>query len=122
MAQSLGGITLIRAIGSGGASTVYLGRQENLDRLVAVKVLRGHVDDGDTWRRFQREARVVARLSGHPNVVTVHTAGRTPMGEPYLVTDYLDGGSLADVVARTGPLDEATVRRIGAAVADALGA
>jgi tRNA A-37 threonylcarbamoyl transferase component Bud32 len=122
MAPPLPGITLLRAIGTGGTSTVYLGRQEDLDRLVAVKVLKGHVDDGATWRRFVREARTVARLSGHPNVVTVHTAGRTEMGEPYLVTDYLDGGSLADVVARRGPLDEATVRRVGVALADALGA
>jgi serine/threonine protein kinase len=57
--------------------------------------LRREVEDPKQWRWFQREAKTIARLSGHPNVVTVFSAGTTEEGQPYLVTEYLDQGSLA---------------------------
>ena len=46
---------------------------------------------------------MVPGLSGHSNVVTVYTAGRSQAGQPYLVTEYLDQGSLGDVIAAEGP-------------------
>ena len=116
------GFELLDTIGQGGTSVVYLARQEDLDRLVAVKVLRHDVDDPKVWRDFQREARTIARLSGHPSVVTVYTAGRTAVGQPFLVTEYLDRGSLADVIESTGPLRPGSVTALGVAVADALAA
>ena len=100
---------------------VYLARQEALDREVAVKVLRRDVEDPKVWREFRREAHTVARLSAHPHVVTVYTAGRSAVGQPYLVTEYLDRGSLADLIA-DGPVDAKDVATIGVAVADALAA
>ena len=100
---------------------VYLARQEALDRQVAVKVLRRDVEDPKVWRAFRREAHTVARLSAHPHVVTVYTAGRSAVGQPYLVTEYLDGGSLADVIAN-GRVDAQDVATIGVAVAGALAA
>ncbi len=100
---------------------MYLARQEALDRMVAVKVLRrGAGDDDVAFRDFRREARTISRLTGHPNVVTVYSAGRTDSGQPYLVTEYMDRGSLADVVGANGPLPPAAVASIGIAVADAL--
>jgi len=120
MAPSLPGYTVLRTLGKGGAATVYLARQESLNRLVAVKVLRREVEDTKLWHHFRREAQTIARLSGHPNVLTVYTAGLSAEEHPYLVTEYLDRGSLADVVAADGPLPPATVARIGVAVADAL--
>lgn len=116
----LAGYTILRVLGQGGAAIVYLARQEPLDRQVAVKVLRRDVDEIKVWERFRREARTVARLSGHPNVVTVYAAGRSRSGEPYLVTEYLDRGSLADVIAAEGPLPAAAAARVGVAIADAL--
>ena len=116
----LPGYTIVRRLGSGGAADVYLARQDDLDREVAIKVLRRDVDDPKQWRRFQREAQTIARLSSHPHVVTVHTAGRADNGQPYLVTEYLDRGSLADVVATEGPLPPVRAARVGVAVADAL--
>ncbi len=101
---------------------MYLARQENLDRLVAVKVIRREVEDSKVWRDFQREARTIARLSGHANVVTVYTAGRTAVGQPFLVTEYLDRGSLADVIESTRPLRPGSVADVGVGVADALAA
>jgi tRNA A-37 threonylcarbamoyl transferase component Bud32 len=119
---ALAGYTIRRILGRGGASVVYLAHQESLDREVAIKVLRRDVDEPKVWERFVREARMVARMSGHPNVVTVYTAGRSEAGRPYLVTEYLDRGSLGDVVAAEGPLPAAAVVRVGVAVADALAA
>jgi serine/threonine protein kinase len=116
----LPGFTILRTLGQGGTAVVYLARQESLDRLVAVKVLRRGVEDERAWRHFRREATTIARLSAHPNVVTVYTAGRSEADQPYLVTEYLDRGSLSDVIAAEGPLPPATVARVGVAVADAL--
>src|SRR6478735_5439904 len=107
---TLPGYEVIRQLGSGGAAQVYLARQRSLDRLVAVKVLRrGAGDDEATFRDFRREARTMSRLTGHPHVVTVYSAGRTDSGQPFLVTEYMDRGSLAGVVEDTGPLPPKTV-------------
>jgi tRNA A-37 threonylcarbamoyl transferase component Bud32 len=118
----LEGYTILGVLGHGGASVVYLARQEALDRQVAVKVLRHDVDDERAWRRFRREAQAIAKLSSHPNVVTVYTAGRMASGEHYLVTEYLDRGSLSDVIARQGRLTVEEVASVGIAVARALAA
>jgi len=89
--------------------------------MVAVKVLRvGAGDDDATFRDFRREARTVSRLTGHPNVVTVYSAGRTDSGQPFLVTEYMDRGSLDDVLGADGPLPPTRVAAIGVGVADAL--
>ena len=116
----LPGYMILRTLGQGGAAVVYLARQESLDRQVAVKVLRRDVEEPKVWRHFRREARTIASLSGHPNVVTVYTAGRSQAGQPYLVTEFLDRGSLGDVIAAEGPLPPAVVAKVGVAVADAL--
>ncbi|HEU4493662.1 MAG TPA: protein kinase, partial [Rubrobacteraceae bacterium] len=71
----LGGrFVLVREIGSGGMSTVFLGRDEVLDRPVAVKILRSDLEGSDVSARFRREGRTAARLS-HPNIVQVYDAG-----------------------------------------------
>jgi len=72
-------------------ATVYLARDEELGRAVAAKVLAEHLAADEDFRaRFQREARLAARLS-HPNVVRVYDAGET-----YFVMEYVPGASLAD--------------------------
>jgi serine/threonine protein kinase len=114
------GFTILRMLGHGGAAVVYLARQEALNRLVAVKLLRRDVHDPKAWRRFRREAQTIARLSAHPNVVTVFTAGRSQAGEPFIVTEYLDRGSLSDVIQAEGALPPAAVAEMGTAIADAL--
>ena len=116
----LQGYTIQRILGRGGAAVVYLALQESLDRRVAVKVLRRDVEDPKVWREFRREAHTIARLSSHPHVVTVYTAGRSAIGQPYLVTEFLDRGSLGDVIAAEGPMRPVEVASVGVAVADAL--
>jgi hypothetical protein len=109
-------------VGHGGFSTVYRAYQELLDRVVAVKVLHADLGDPDARRRFVRECRATGRLTGHPNVVTVFDAGTTRDHRPYLAMEYFPGGSLADVLASSGPLAVPAAVRIAAAVADALDA
>src|SRR5436190_15193568 len=82
-------------LGSGGMSTVYLARDETLERWVAVKVLHHEIsDDPDQIERFRREARSVAQLS-HPNIVAVIDAGEDA-GHPYIVFEYVPGRTLKE--------------------------
>ena len=95
-------------LGSGGMSTVYLARDETLERWIAVKVLHREIsDEPDQLERFRREARAVAQLS-HPNVVAVIDAGEDG-GRPYIVFEYVEGETLKDRIERMGqlPVDEA---------------
>jgi tRNA A-37 threonylcarbamoyl transferase component Bud32 len=119
----LGGrFALVREIGSGGMSTVFLGRDEVLDRPVAVKILNPDLEGSDVSSRFRREGRTAARLS-HPNIVQVYDAGEDEFdGQEvsYIVVEYVPGGDLKDLIDRRGPLPGAMLSRIGADVADGL--
>ncbi|MCG8918976.1 serine/threonine protein kinase [Actinokineospora sp. PR83] len=114
------GLTLGRPLGQGGFGTVFLARQDRLERDVAVKVDNRVLGTERDRERFLREARAAARLSGHPNVVNVYDAGVTADGRPYIVMELCTGGSLADVLERQGALSYARVVEIGARLADAL--
>jgi hypothetical protein len=90
-------------LGEGGMGAVFSAVQRDLKRPVAVKVLRtGTVFSEDDVARFQREARLSARLS-HPNIVIVFDYG-VAGGVPYLVTELLDGQSLARLLSDRGSL------------------
>ena len=94
---------------------VYLARDDELDRPVAIKVLAGHLADDPVFRdRFVREARLAAGLS-HPNIVQIYDAGEDD-GNPYIVMEYVDGRSLADELDLDGPLDPARVVDLGVQV------
>ena len=91
---------LEREIGSGGMARVYLGRDEVLDRPVAVKVLKPMHGDSDIGIRFRREGRTAARLS-HPNIVQVYDAGKGDLEGSevsYIVMEYLSGGDLKELI------------------------
>jgi eukaryotic-like serine/threonine-protein kinase len=91
-------------LGSGGMSTVYLARDQTLDRAVAVKVMHREMSEqADQLERFRQEARAVAKLS-HPNVVAVIDAGEDG-GYPYIVFEYVEGETLKQRIARIGALD-----------------
>ena len=90
-----GRYTIERELGRGGMASVYLARDEELHRPVAVKVLAEHLAADDTFRaRFLREARLAGRLS-HPNIVQVYDAGDAD-GRPFIVMEYVPGRTLAD--------------------------
>ena len=106
------------ALGAGGFGAVYLGHDTQLDRPVAIKVLRGgpEVPQAEA-ERFLQEARRLAQLS-HPGIVTVHDVGLDE-GQVYIVSDFLDGPDLGRWLRDNRPAwPEAA--RIAAAVADAL--
>jgi eukaryotic-like serine/threonine-protein kinase len=91
-------------LGSGGMSTVYLARDQTLDRQVAVKVMHREMSEqADQLERFRQEARAVAKLS-HPNVVSVIDAGEDG-GHPYIVFEYVEGETLKQRISRDGALD-----------------
>jgi hypothetical protein len=97
---------LEREIGSGGMSRVYLGRDEVLDRPVAIKVLRPDLGETDIGARFRREGRTAARLS-HPNIVQVYDAGEGELDgreTSYIVMEYVPGGDLKELIDRFGTL------------------
>jgi serine/threonine protein kinase len=85
-------------IGRGGMSTVYKAQHLFLNRAVAIKIMQEHLASNVEGRmRFQREAQAAAALS-HPNIISVTEFGVASGGEPYMVMDYLEGKSLADVL------------------------
>jgi len=91
-------------LGSGGMSTVYLARDQTLDRSVAVKVMHREMSEqADQLERFRQEARAVAKLS-HPNVVAVIDAGEDG-GHPYIVFEYVEGETLKQRINRDGALE-----------------
>jgi urea ABC transporter urea binding protein len=107
-----------RALGAGGFGAVYLAHDTQLDRLVAIKVLRAGpgLPQADS-ERFLQEARRLAKLR-HPGIVTVHDVGMHE-GQVYIVSDYLDGPDLGRWLRDHRPAWPEAVR-IAAAVADAL--
>jgi eukaryotic-like serine/threonine-protein kinase len=110
-------------LGAGGMGAVYLARDDELGREVAVKVLRPLAAVGEPPRelieRFRREARAVALLS-HANVVRVYDQG-VEGDFPYLVMELVPGPTLADRIA-AGPLELREVRTLGIQLASALDA
>jgi serine/threonine protein kinase len=89
-------------IARGGMGEVFRAEDRDLGRIVAIKVLGDHYADSDAIRgRFTREARAVARLSNAPSTVTIFDVG-DHNGRPYIVMEYLPGGSLADRLEREG--------------------
>ena len=88
-------------LGQGGMGALFLALDPAIDRLVAIKVLR--VDNPDVRERFQREARLAARLQ-HPNIVTVYDVGEHE-GQPFIAMEYIPGETLAELIRRRAPLD-----------------
>lgn len=113
----IAGYRLLRILGHGGMSTVYLGQQLSLGREVAIKLMRQEaLTDEIGRRRFENEARTIARLD-HPHIVHIHEVGRTKEGQPYHVMPVLPRGHLGK---RNLTRDESRVREILEALLSAL--
>jgi serine/threonine-protein kinase len=121
---SLPGLELLGVLGSGGMGVVFKARQPTLGRDVAVKVLReAHLGGSGQRERFLQEARAVARLQ-HPHLVRLYEFGEVPGGggatsQPYLVLEYVSGGSLADLL-RGSPLPPKAAARLVETLAEAI--
>ncbi len=94
---------IIRSIGEGGMANVYLARDIILNRLVAVKILRGDLAEDEKFvRRFQREAIAASSLT-HPNIVELYDVGEDH-GKYYIVMEYVEGKTLKSLVKKRGAL------------------
>jgi serine/threonine protein kinase len=95
-------------LGRGGMASVYLARDGELDRPVAVKVLAEHLADTPGFReRFMREARLAAQLS-HPNIVQVFDVGEED-GRPFIVMECVQGATVGDELKQRGTLEPTEV-------------
>jgi serine/threonine protein kinase len=90
----IGAYRVERLIGSGGMGDVYRALDTKFNRPVAIKFLSDDVADKSARRRFQREAQLASSLN-HPHILTVHDAGECD-GRQYLVTEFVDGGTLKE--------------------------
>lgn len=117
--RQFGEYELVRPLGRGGMGSVYLARHTKLGREVALKVLAHHrLGDSRVRERFEIEMQAIGRLS-HPNVVTAHDA-RDVAGTAVLVTEFIDGFDLGQLLHRVGPLKLANACEIIRQVAVAL--
>ena len=110
---------LLSALGTGASAHVFLAEDVSLQRHVAVKVLQpGLATDEAFLKRFRAEARSVASLN-HPHVLRVFDWGEDTDG-PYLVLEYLGGGSLRDLLDRGSLLSHSQAAQLGTEVAQGL--
>jgi serine/threonine protein kinase len=121
--KKLGKVQIDSLLARGGMAEVYLGTHTTLQRKVVVKILRGHYEDDNTLlERFEREARVVAKLR-HPNIVQVFDFD-TVDDQPYIVMEYIAGPSLSQYLkalhGKIGRLGLPLVSRLLTGVASAL--
>ena len=108
---AIGPYRILEQVGRGGMATVYKAHHAALARNVAIKVLPTHLADDDVFReRFRAEAVTIAKLR-HPNILAVYDYGNEN-GIYYIVTEFVDGGTLADQLGKPLPVDYA-VRMLG---------
>ncbi len=108
-------------LGRGGMGVVLRGYDDQLQRVVALKVIQAGAPGEQARARFVREARAAARVE-HDHIVRVYAVANPPDGPPYLVMEYLDGATLAERVRRRGWLAPREAAEVAAQVADGLAA
>jgi len=116
-----GSYRVLEELGAGGVSTVYKAAQPSLDRTVAIKALKSTMSPGSPFAaQLEREARLLGEL-GHPNIVLCHDFVKTSE-KMYLVLEYIEGFSLAELISRAGKgrIALETVAHIGAEIARGL--
>ena len=116
----LGEFEVLRELGRGGMGVVYEAREISLERTVALKVLPRYLSqDPEFVKRFEREARAVARLN-HSSIVTIYAVGEQS-GRHFIAMEYVRGQSLAEIVRREGPLEPRRAIEIITQAAGAIG-
>lgn len=118
--KNIGRFEVIRILGRGAQSVVYLAYDPNLQREVAIKTLHfaGQRDRQDKIQALIQESRTVSQLR-HPNIVPIFEAGEHE-GDPYLVFEYVEGQTLADLLREKGALSAAEAIGIIGPVLDAI--
>ncbi len=93
----------VSEIGSGGMGVIYKAKQPLLDRYYAIKMLNVRNAIQQTLARFHQEAKAASTLN-HPNVISVHDFGFTDDDDPYMVMDFVEGMSLANLIQTGGAI------------------
>jgi len=118
--ERIGSYRVLGEIGRGGMGVILRAHHADLDREVAIKLLRPDVEgDAEAEARFLREARSAAKLR-HPGIVQVHDVGKDDAGRPYLVMELVQGRTLKDLLHDDGPLEPLEAARVIEAVARAV--
>src|SRR5829696_9140195 len=113
---------VVALVGSGGMGEVYRAEHVGLRRITALKFMRPALgQDADALARFRREAEQASRIS-HPNVAAIYDFGDTGDGHVFLAMEFIEGESLADLIARKGRLDPAEAAHVVLGAAAGLGA
>ncbi|RMG12162.1 MAG: serine/threonine protein kinase, partial [Planctomycetota bacterium] len=115
-----GSYEVVGELGRGGMGVVYEARHPHTPRRLALKRILRARSDAQGLARFDREARLLAQVR-HPSVVRAHDAGRDEQGNPFLVTDLVEGEGL-DEVLRRGPLEPTRAAELVAALAEGIAA
>ncbi len=116
--RTIGRYQVVKELGRGAMGIVVLARQANLNREVALKILRTDVADEIARTRFKQEAEVMARLK-HPGIVGIFDVSEH-QGLPYFVMDYIDGRPLSDLARQRPPLSQRRVLELVRDIAHAL--
>ncbi len=109
---------VLKKIGQGGIGAVYQAEDENLIRIVAVKVLQSNLTPVEV-ARFQREAQATGQLN-HPNIIQTLNFGISTDGKPFLVMEFLNGESLSSFIQREKPLSISTIEVLTNQICSAL--
>lgn len=121
--KRIGRYRVERLLGSGAMGFVFLGRDPELDRAVAIKTVRDLGLSEERLQtfleRFRNEARAAARLH-HPSIVQVYDVGEDSEAGPFLVFEYVAGSTLKQLLRARGPLEPSALVRLAEEVADAL--
>jgi serine/threonine-protein kinase len=113
---------ILRKIGEGGMGAVYEARHLKIDKRVAVKVLLDKfIQKADVVARLEQEAKLASAI-GHENIVDINDFGETDDGRTFVVMEFLEGESLAQLLQREGPLPPQRAVGIARQVASALAA
>src|SRR5690349_12936187 len=120
----IGRYPVLRLLGKGAMGCVYLARDTDLERDVAIKTVRLPVlvaEQAAFLVRFRNEARAVGRLR-HRSIVSVYDVGDDPESGPYLVFEYIEGATLKEILRTRGPLSPEQTVALAEQVGDALDA
>lgn len=111
---------ILSVVGHGGMGVVYKARDALMERFVAIKMLKAQlISDSMSVKRFHQEGRAASRIN-HPHVITVHEFAISPSGQPFIVMDFLEGTSLAQVIKNDGQVGVERTVKILAQACDAL--
>jgi eukaryotic-like serine/threonine-protein kinase len=117
--QKIGRYTILCPLGSGGMGQIYLAKDAELDRNIALKLISPQfAHDSRRVHRFEQEARAASALN-HPNICVIHDVGKTDSGRHYIAMEHIQGSTLRQQMSR-GPFSVRKALNVAAQVATAL--